>query len=118
MTETPRLGCLTAHAAVSDAAVIGVPDEITGEGVVAFVMLKPGAALTDVSGDLAAHHPRGCGVAQDTKRESGAPVDPPGLSGRGFGGRVDGGEPAALASIQSSVDTVRKNTCATPKYAP
>jgi len=47
--------CLIEHAAVSEAAVIGAPDELTGECVVAFVVLKPGVALTDVSGELKAH---------------------------------------------------------------
>lgn len=59
--------CLIAHAAVSEAAVIGVPDELTGESVVAFVVLKPGAALTasssDVGGELAAHVARSMGAA-------------------------------------------------------
>jgi len=35
--------------------VIGVPDELTGEGVVAFVVLKPDATLTDVNAQLSAH---------------------------------------------------------------
>jgi acetyl-CoA synthetase len=47
--------CLTGHAAVSEAAVIGVPDELTGESVVAFVVLKPGSTFTNVSEELAAH---------------------------------------------------------------
>jgi acetyl-CoA synthetase len=63
--------CLIAHAAVSEAAVIGVPDEITGESVVAFVVLKSDApvtpaltpALTNVSGELAAHVARSMGSA-------------------------------------------------------
>jgi acetyl-CoA synthetase len=55
--------CLIAHAAVSEAAVIGVPDEITGEGVVAFVVLRPGAVLADVSSELAAHVARSMGAA-------------------------------------------------------
>jgi acetyl-CoA synthetase len=54
---------LIAHAAVSEAAVIGVPDEITGEGVVAFVVLRPGAVLADVSSELAAHVARSMGAA-------------------------------------------------------
>ena len=57
--------CLIGHAAVSEAAVIGVPDELTGESLIAFVVLKPGAALTaastDVSGELAAHGARSMG---------------------------------------------------------
>lgn len=53
--------CLIAHHAVSEAAVIGVPDEITGEGVVAFVVLKRGAKLTNVSGELGAHVARQMG---------------------------------------------------------
>jgi acetyl-CoA synthetase len=55
--------CLIAHTAVSEAAVIGVPDEITGESVVAFVVLKPDAVFTDVSGELAAHVARSMGPA-------------------------------------------------------
>jgi acetyl-CoA synthetase len=59
--------CLIAHAAVSEAAVIGVPDEITGEGVVAFVVLKLDAvltaSLTNVSGVLSDHVARSMGAA-------------------------------------------------------
>lgn len=33
---------LIGHPAVSEAAVIGVPDEVKGEGIVGFVVLKPG----------------------------------------------------------------------------
>jgi acetyl-CoA synthetase len=36
---------LIEHPAVSEAAVIGVPDEIKGEAIVAFVVLKPGFEL-------------------------------------------------------------------------
>jgi len=35
---------LIEHAAVSEAAVIGVPDELKGEAIVAFVVAKPGVA--------------------------------------------------------------------------
>jgi acetyl-CoA synthetase len=55
--------CLIAHPAVSEAAVIGVPDELTGEAVVAFVVLKPGAVPVDVQGELAAHVARSMGPA-------------------------------------------------------
>jgi acetyl-CoA synthetase len=47
--------CLIEHPAVSEAAVIGVPDELTGEGIVAFVVLKPGAVFSDVNAELSAH---------------------------------------------------------------
>ena len=38
--------CLIGHAAVSEAAVIGVPDDIWGERVHAIVRLKPGMSAT------------------------------------------------------------------------
>ncbi len=44
---------LYAHAAVAAAAVIGVPDDIYGDEVVAFVILKDGAAATE--SDLIEH---------------------------------------------------------------
>ncbi len=57
--------CLISHAAVSEAAVIGVPDELTGESVVAFVVLKRdaalSAALSEVSAELSAHVARSMG---------------------------------------------------------
>ena len=36
--------CLVSHEAVAEAAVIGVPDEVRGEGIVAFVVLREGTA--------------------------------------------------------------------------
>jgi acetyl-CoA synthetase len=38
---------LVAHPAVSEAAAIGVPDEIKGEGLVCFCVLKPGKETSD-----------------------------------------------------------------------
>ncbi len=44
------------HAAVSEAAVVGVPDEVTGERIVAFVVLKAGAqAEPALNGQLKGH---------------------------------------------------------------
>ena len=44
---------LQQHAAVQDAAVIGVPDPVFGEAVAAFIELRPGASAT--AGELVAH---------------------------------------------------------------
>jgi acetyl-CoA synthetase len=41
------------HPAVSEAAVIGVPDELKGEGIVAFIVPKPGTH--PASDELCAH---------------------------------------------------------------
>jgi len=40
-------GCLVQHPAVAKAAVIGFPDEITGEAVTAFVTVKGGYESSD-----------------------------------------------------------------------
>jgi acetyl-CoA synthetase len=40
-------GAIVAHPAASEAAAIGVPDEVKGEAVVAFVVLKPGHAESE-----------------------------------------------------------------------
>jgi long-chain acyl-CoA synthetase len=40
-------GALHEHPAVADAAVVGIPDEVYGENVVAFVVVKPGAELCE-----------------------------------------------------------------------
>ena len=51
---------LVAHPCVAEAAVVGRPDEIKGEGIVAFVTLKSGVTVT--SEDLKAHVTREIGA--------------------------------------------------------
>jgi acetyl-CoA synthetase len=47
---------LIEHPAVSEAAVVGVPDEVTGERIVAFVVLKGGVeAAPAINGQLKSH---------------------------------------------------------------
>ncbi|HEU4533851.1 MAG TPA: AMP-binding protein, partial [Polyangiaceae bacterium] len=46
---------LRAHAAVDDAAVVGLPDEALGERAVACVVARPGAAGPGLGAELAAH---------------------------------------------------------------
>jgi acetyl-CoA synthetase len=74
--------CLIAHPAVSEAAVIGVPDELTGECVVAFVVLKPGAALTNVNDELAAHVARSMGPTFRPRAVQAVPELPKTQSGK------------------------------------
>jgi acetyl-CoA synthetase len=47
---------LVAHEAVAEAAVVGRPDEIKGQGVVAFVTLRAGFTATDKLGDHLRRH--------------------------------------------------------------
>jgi len=49
-------GVLTSHPAVSEAATIGAPDELKGQVLVCFVVLKPGVTVTAVTEkELIAH---------------------------------------------------------------
>jgi acetyl-CoA synthetase len=58
-------GALTSHAAVSEAAVIGAPDEIKGTALVCFVVLKNGYVTQGVEGNGRA----GSGGATPTEAE-------------------------------------------------
>ncbi|MCC6859948.1 MAG: AMP-binding protein [Bryobacterales bacterium] len=53
---------LMQHPGVAEAAVIGVPDGITGEAIVAFIVPKPGPAAPE-TGEMAAHAVRVLGAA-------------------------------------------------------
>jgi len=48
-------GVLTAHPAVSEAAVIGAPDALKGQVLVGFVVLKEGGATAPAEKELIAH---------------------------------------------------------------
>ena len=85
---------LMEHAAVSEAAVIGVPDALKGEAIVAFVVLKSAATPDDLSRHLVKtlgptfrpqDHSSGSGVAQNTKRENCSTIDTAAVSRRGDG---------------------------------
>ena len=47
-------GCLVSHQGVAEAAVCGVPDEVKGEAIIAFVVPKEGAKQAKLQGELAA----------------------------------------------------------------
>jgi acetyl-CoA synthetase len=74
--------CLIEHPAVSEAAVIGVPDELTGEGIVAFVVLKTDAVLTNVKVDLSQHIAQSMGPAFRPRDVIGVPELPKTQSGK------------------------------------
>jgi acetyl-CoA synthetase len=50
-------GALTAHAAVSEAAVIGVPDDLKGTALVCFVVLKSSAGFQPANPEMAGETP-------------------------------------------------------------
>ena len=54
-------GALTSHPAVSEAAVIGVPDPLKGTALVAFVVVKPSCGGGGLERDLIEHVGRGLG---------------------------------------------------------
>lgn len=47
--------CIVSHDAVAESAVVGVPDEVKGESIAAFVVLREGSGdVTSIGGDLRA----------------------------------------------------------------
>lgn len=47
--------CIVSHDAVAESAVVGVPDEVKGESIAAFVVLREGSGdITSIGGDLRA----------------------------------------------------------------
>lgn len=55
ISPTEIEGVLTAHPAVAEAAVLGMPDALLGETVWAFVILNAGAQMADIAAHCAAH---------------------------------------------------------------
>ena len=96
-------GALTAHAAVSEAAVIGIPDEIKGTALVCFVVLRPGQ--TAQGKELIAHVVRHLGKPLAPKAIYSVPALPKTRSGkivRSAITRVFLGQPAGdLTSIDN-----------------
>jgi acetyl-CoA synthetase len=98
---------LIEHPAVSEAAVIGIPDELKGEGIVAFVVTKHGQATGKPLFDaLAAHLIDSLGptfrpnaihavgeLPKNAKWQDCSPLDPPEIPWRTLGGPLYGGEP-------------------------
>ena len=104
-------GALTAHAAVSEAAVIGIPDEIKGTALVCFVVLRPGQSA--LGRELIAHVARHLGKPLAPKAVYPIPALPKTRSGkivRSAITRVFLGQPAGdLSSIDNphAFDAVR-----------
>jgi acetyl-CoA synthetase len=96
-------GALAAHPAVSEAVVIGVPDEIKGTALVGFVLLKPGMSATEE--ELIALVGRRIGKPLSPKEVHVLPALPKTRSGkivRGVIARVFQGKPPGdLASIDN-----------------
>lgn len=94
---------LTSHPAVSEAATIGAPDELKGQVLVCFVVLKPGATVD--TAELIAHVAKEIGKPLAPKAVYVVPALPKTRSGkilRGMILRVFSGQPAGdLASVEN-----------------
>ncbi|PRX43166.1 acetyl-coenzyme A synthetase, partial [Prauserella shujinwangii] len=58
ISTTEVESALVSHPTVAEAAVVGASDPTTGQGIVAFVILRGGTADTETSGEQAIHHLR------------------------------------------------------------
>ena len=96
---------LTSHPAVSEAATIGAPDELKGQVLVCFVVLKPGASVE--TADLIAHVAKQMGKPLAPKAVYVVTALPKTRSGkilRGMILRVYAGQPAGdLTSVENPV---------------
>lgn len=98
-------GVLTSHPAVSEAATIGAPDELKGQVLVCFVVLKPGASVE--TAELIAHVAKQMGKPLAPKAVHAVAALPKTRSGkilRGMILRVYSGQPAGdLTSVDNPV---------------
>ncbi len=68
---------LVAHGAVAEAAAVGRPDDLTGQALVTFVMLKPGFEdSADMEAELCAHVAKEIGNLLDPPKSRSWPVCP------------------------------------------
>jgi acetyl-CoA synthetase len=110
---------LIEHAAVSEAAVIGVPDRVTGESIVAFVVLNSGVtASPDFMEELRVHVGQALGPTLRPRAIYAVPELPKTQSGKivrrairqvYLGEKVSDGStvenPSALQSVRTAVDS-------------
>jgi len=104
-------GVLTSHPAVSEAATIGAPDELKGQVLVCFVVLKPGATVE--TSELISHVATQMGKPLAPKAVHIVSALPKTRSGkilRGMILRVYTGQPAGdLTSVENphTLDTIK-----------
>jgi acetyl-CoA synthetase len=83
ISTTEVESALVSHPAVAEAAVVGAADEMTGQGIVAFVILRGSATDTDtLVGELKAHVAKEIGPIAKPKRILVVPELPKTRSGK------------------------------------
>ncbi|MBI5154261.1 AMP-binding protein [Candidatus Poribacteria bacterium] len=113
-------GALISHAAVSEAATIGVPDDIKGQALVCFVVLKPGEHVHATAEELIRHVALHMGKPLAPKAVHAVAHLPKTRSGKILRGSIRraylGEDPGDLSSVQNpeSFDEIRAIGAAKP----